>query len=184
MLVEDIFRICLAFFIVCLALFQLYYLTLALLMNRAGIMMLFFVAFAFVLAIVSGATLLATNFLWPTAITISGLSNFLLLVISASVGSTFLILCLEKFAVEALQRLRISTLWIQISVMSVEGLLVALMLVVTARFVSGVELSTTVTLAVGWVSTFTLRYIELSFDSTDLTEEELTLLDLEVDELD
>ena len=86
--VEDVIRIVV---FVILAVAVVANAALILLFTEFGLTALFATVFAFVIASFSGTTLLAVNLLYPEAITFAQFSDLLLLVLSTSLASTFLL---------------------------------------------------------------------------------------------
>jgi hypothetical protein len=133
---------------------------LLLLVTEVGIMALFVLAFAAVIAAFSGATLLAVGFLYqevPTA----GLSDLMLLVVPTSVASTLLVLGLEGPALRALRRLGVGEPWIGIGIAVAHGFVTASLLAVAACFVPGAGPPVEAVSAAGLIGAFALHYIEL-----------------------
>ncbi len=137
---------------------------LVLLLSVPGLVASFVLAFVLVAAVCSGTTLLATDFLFPGVVDVSGLEELLWLVVPASLASAILFdLVLEGGVLELLKRTGLSLHRIHLIEASLGGVSLGLALVVTARFLPEVGASP-VALAAGLIAAFTRYYLGVWLD--------------------
>ena len=134
---------------------------LILLFTEFGLTALFATVFAFVIASFSGTTLLAVNLLYPEAITFAQFSDLLLLVLSTSLASTFLLLWLEEPVVRVSRRSGLDQFWTEIGFVFVCGVVTALLLALEARLMPNIELTMGAAFSAGLIGVFAFHFVEL-----------------------
>lgn len=130
---------------------------------QANITALFFVTVAVVIALFTGATLLAANFLYPGALTSDGGTDFLVFLASSAALSALFMLLVEEPAVKVMKRFGVGRVWAEAVFAFVHGLATAMIFSVAARFAPGVELAAGAALAAGFIGAFGFYFIELVF---------------------
>jgi hypothetical protein len=156
----------------------LLHISLLLMLTRFGLLALFFGVFAGGIAFFCGAILLVGSFLYPQMIIFAGLSNLLLLLALAAAASTLFLLFMEGPVIGALNWLGIEGLRAQTGFAVVHGLATAMLLVLFARLVPGVELATTMALVAGLIGAFVVPFFEKIVDHTGtISTDEMALLE-------
>lgn len=146
--------------------------------TQAGIVLLLLVAFAAVIAALTGPTLLAAGFLVPGALTFAGVTDLLLLLAVAATLAALFMVGLESFVVCLLRRLGVGRAWADAGFVYIHSLVTASLLAAVARFIPGMELAMGAALAAGFIGAFGFYLVELVFVySGPVDSEEMALVD-------
>lgn len=130
---------------------------------QANVVAKFFVFLAVVMAVVSGATLLATDFLYPGALSFAGITDLLqFLALGAALSALFMVFA-QGPVVRMLKWLGMGGGWAETGFALAHGLATALLLVVFARHAPGVELVIGGALAAGLICASGFHLVEMIF---------------------
>lgn len=146
-------------------------------LTRVNTMVLSFALLAIVIAVFTAVPLLAAYLLHSEALTLTRFTDLLLLLALASTLSA-LFLESEEPTVNVLEKLGMGRIWAETGFVFVHGLVTALLFILVASYVPGIELATGVALAAGLISAFAFYFAELVFvHSGSADTEEMALME-------
>ncbi|MGF1470589.1 MAG: hypothetical protein ACFB50_02460 [Rubrobacteraceae bacterium] len=143
-----------------------------------NILVLFSVFFGMVIAVLAGATLLAVHLLHPGALTSGGFADLVLALAPAAGLSALFMLLGEEPAIKFLGLLGMDRVWAETGFAFVHGLATAVLLMMFASYVPGVEIAPVAALAAGLIAAFAFYFGELVFvHSGSADTEEMALME-------